>query len=291
MLDSSRPFALSAMNDRQPTRENILRSQSGLPLATPNGTVEWVRPSTAELSDRQPEPGVMAIPNQSRNPAPQYSTEASTASNNALTQPFRPSTAGQQPSANWTTWATSTTPSSHPSHSQRLTGDGGYPFDEGTLRKELNGRDFYRSSITSEMEKESDLETPPTSYRPNPSARHQSADIDIEKQSIDQGHNSQRQQSDEGDHEKDSQEEEQRDPNLVTWDGDDDPENPMNFKPSRKWRIAVMFGLMTFVVTFASSVFSSATMVTSMQFGVSSEVMTLGTSLFVLSVSTASQSS
>jgi hypothetical protein len=46
--------------------------------------------------------------------------------------------------------------------------------------------------------------------------------------------------------------------------------------------ITVVAGLMTFSVTFASSVFSTATTVTSELFGVSSEVMILGTSLFVL---------
>ncbi|SMQ49441.1 unnamed protein product [Zymoseptoria tritici ST99CH_3D7] len=75
---------------------------------------------------------------------------------------------------------------------------------------------------------------------------------------------------------------EEKDPNVVDWDGDDDKENPMNFPPARKWTMAVSMGLMTLVVTFASSVFSSATMVTAMQFGVSEEVMILGLALFVL---------
>ena len=46
--------------------------------------------------------------------------------------------------------------------------------------------------------------------------------------------------------------------------------------------LTVMLGLMTFTITFASSVFSTTTEVTSIKFGVSTEVMTLGTSLFVL---------
>lgn len=76
--------------------------------------------------------------------------------------------------------------------------------------------------------------------------------------------------------------EEERDPNVVDWDGPDDPQNPMNWSSYRKWGIAVSMGLMTFVVTFASSVFSAATEVTAMQFGVSSEVMILAVALFVL---------
>jgi len=92
-------------------------------------------------------------------------------------------------------------------------------------------------------------------------------DVDLEKQ----GQN---------DHKDDGEEE--RDPNVVDWDGDDDPNNPMNWSSKRKWAIAVTMGLMTFVVTFASSVFSSAVEVTGMQFGVSSEVMILAVALFVL---------
>lgn len=86
----------------------------------------------------------------------------------------------------------------------------------------------------------------------------------------------------EKDDEKDEGEEEENDPNLVDWDGPDDPGNPMNFPAWKKWLITVVAGLMTFSVTFASSVFSTATTPTSQEFGVSTEVMILGTSLFVL---------
>ncbi|KAE9970960.1 hypothetical protein BLS_004673 [Venturia inaequalis] len=50
-----------------------------------------------------------------------------------------------------------------------------------------------------------------------------------------------------------------KDPNVVEWDGPDDPENPMNFPRWKKWMITVVMGLMTFCITFASSVFSTAT--------------------------------
>jgi DHA1 family multidrug resistance protein-like MFS transporter len=82
--------------------------------------------------------------------------------------------------------------------------------------------------------------------------------------------------------EKKNNDENERDPNLIDWDGPDDPENPMNFSTSRKWMITVLLGLATFCITFASSVFSTATQATALQFGVSNEVMVLGTSLFVL---------
>jgi len=74
----------------------------------------------------------------------------------------------------------------------------------------------------------------------------------------------------------------EKDPNLIEWDGPDDPENPMNWPTAKKWIVTVTLGLMTFCVTFASSVFSNATVPTAELFGVSTEVTTLGTSLFVL---------
>jgi multidrug resistance protein len=72
-----------------------------------------------------------------------------------------------------------------------------------------------------------------------------------------------------------------KDPNLIVWDGPNDPENPMNWPARKKWIVTIALGLMTFCVTFASSVFSNATVPTSKEFGVSTEVTTLGTSLFV----------
>lgn len=74
----------------------------------------------------------------------------------------------------------------------------------------------------------------------------------------------------------------QADPNLVVWNGPDDPDNPMNWPVRKKWIITVALGLITLCVTFASSTFSTATVATSIEFSVSTEVTTLGTSLFVL---------
>ncbi|KAJ5366385.1 hypothetical protein N7541_000326 [Penicillium brevicompactum] len=72
-----------------------------------------------------------------------------------------------------------------------------------------------------------------------------------------------------------------KDPNLVEWDGPDDPENPQNFSSLRKWVITLTMSSMTMWITFASSVFSTATQVTAKEFNVSTEVMVLGTSLCV----------
>jgi hypothetical protein len=41
-----------------------------------------------------------------------------------------------------------------------------------------------------------------------------------------------------------------KDPNLVEWNGLDDPENPQNFSPFKKWLITVFFSSMTMWVTF-----------------------------------------
>ncbi|PWY70690.1 MFS multidrug transporter [Aspergillus eucalypticola CBS 122712] len=75
--------------------------------------------------------------------------------------------------------------------------------------------------------------------------------------------------------------EKEKDPNLVEWDGPDDPENPQNMPRWRKWLITMSLSFMTTWITFASSVFSTATTVTAKEFGVSTEVMILATSLVV----------
>ena len=68
---------------------------------------------------------------------------------------------------------------------------------------------------------------------------------------------------------------------LETWDGPDDPENPVNWPLHRKYTTTVLYSGMTFCLTFASSVFSTATLDTAKLFNVSPEVMILGTALFV----------
>lgn len=72
------------------------------------------------------------------------------------------------------------------------------------------------------------------------------------------------------------------DPDLVDWDGPDDPTNPLNWSRARKWWITMVTAFLTFVVSFGSSVFSAGTEVTAEQFGVSNEVMILGVSLYVV---------
>jgi hypothetical protein len=79
----------------------------------------------------------------------------------------------------------------------------------------------------------------------------------------------------------DEKQEQLIDRKIVDWSGPSDPENPMNWPVWRKWCITALLGSLTFVITFASSVFSTATIATAKEFGESVEVMVLGTSLFV----------
>jgi DHA1 family multidrug resistance protein-like MFS transporter len=69
---------------------------------------------------------------------------------------------------------------------------------------------------------------------------------------------------------------------LVDWEGPNDPENPQNWSRKYRWYTIMILAFMTFVVSFASSVWSTATVVTAEQFGVSQEVMILGVTLYVV---------
>jgi hypothetical protein len=46
------------------------------------------------------------------------------------------------------------------------------------------------------------------------------------------------------------------DPNVVDWDGPDDPENPMNFSPAVKWGNIAVLSALTFLTPLASSMFA-----------------------------------
>ena len=70
--------------------------------------------------------------------------------------------------------------------------------------------------------------------------------------------------------------------NVLKFDGPDDPRNPMNWTRHYKYLVTALLGGMTFVTTFTSAIFSTAIAATAKDFHVSTEVMTLGTSLFLL---------
>ncbi|KAI5206218.1 hypothetical protein AUEXF2481DRAFT_35333 [Aureobasidium subglaciale EXF-2481] len=72
------------------------------------------------------------------------------------------------------------------------------------------------------------------------------------------------------------------DPNLVLWDGDDDPAKPMNWPMWRKMCFSVVASCFVIAVSISSSIFGPATRVTAQIYGVSHEVMNLGITLHIL---------
>jgi len=46
------------------------------------------------------------------------------------------------------------------------------------------------------------------------------------------------------------------DPNIVFWDGPDDPQNPMNWRPMKKWGTVTLVSAITFLTPLASSMFA-----------------------------------
>ncbi|KAG6994163.1 hypothetical protein G7Y79_00046g082140 [Physcia stellaris] len=56
--------------------------------------------------------------------------------------------------------------------------------------------------------------------------------------------------------EADIDQEEEHDPNIVFWNGPEDPENPMNWKESIKWANVAAVSAITFITPLASSMFA-----------------------------------
>ncbi|KAK3714847.1 hypothetical protein LTR37_007582 [Vermiconidia calcicola] len=74
----------------------------------------------------------------------------------------------------------------------------------------------------------------------------------------------------------------QPDSSLVEFDGPDDPGNPKNWSVRRRIAISMSMALMTFVVTFSSSIFAVATGPIAEEFGIDITTATLGVALFLL---------
>jgi hypothetical protein len=74
-----------------------------------------------------------------------------------------------------------------------------------------------------------------------------------------------------------------RDPNLVTWDSDDDPMNPKNWSFKRKWAATLIVSCFTLVSPISSSMIAPALTSISAEFGITNEVEAqLTLSIFVL---------
>ncbi|KAK3950294.1 major facilitator superfamily domain-containing protein [Pseudoneurospora amorphoporcata] len=59
-----------------------------------------------------------------------------------------------------------------------------------------------------------------------------------------------------GDKEKVISEETEQDPNIVDWDGPEDPENPMNWPEKKKWLNVAVLSILTIITPLGSSMFA-----------------------------------
>ncbi|KAF2723576.1 MFS general substrate transporter [Polychaeton citri CBS 116435] len=73
-----------------------------------------------------------------------------------------------------------------------------------------------------------------------------------------------------------------KDPDLVTWDGPDDPENPKNWTRKRKWAATAVVSLFTFISPVSSSMVAPALADVAQDFGVPLTEANLAMSVFVL---------
>ncbi|EPQ57270.1 MFS general substrate transporter [Gloeophyllum trabeum ATCC 11539] len=72
------------------------------------------------------------------------------------------------------------------------------------------------------------------------------------------------------------------DPNLVTWYGPDDPENPRNWSSAKKAFVTSQLCLLTFSIYIGSSIYTAGLVDLTQRFHVSQVAATLGLTLFVL---------
>jgi hypothetical protein len=63
------------------------------------------------------------------------------------------------------------------------------------------------------------------------------------------------------------------DQGIVGWDGQDDPQNPINFTRGRKWALLSLVSAITFVSPLASSMFAPAVGFMAEDFGVREELL------------------
>ncbi|KAI1337457.1 polyamine transporter 1 [Xylariaceae sp. FL0016] len=69
---------------------------------------------------------------------------------------------------------------------------------------------------------------------------------------------------------------------IVDFDGPEDPYRPLNWSTHKKVSTTLLYGLVTMSATWASSAYSAGTTQVAEEFGVSEQVATLGTTLFLL---------
>lgn len=70
---------------------------------------------------------------------------------------------------------------------------------------------------------------------------------------------------------------------IVGWEGQDDPANPQNFSPTRKWCLLALISAITLISPLASSMFSPAVGYMGADFGVSNEtLLSFSVTIFLL---------
>lgn len=75
----------------------------------------------------------------------------------------------------------------------------------------------------------------------------------------------------------------EKDPNIVDWDSDDDPANPMNWSKGLKWGNIACLSALTFLTPLASSMFAPGVPQVMRQFGTESQTLaTFVVSIYVL---------
>ncbi|RAH57950.1 MFS multidrug transporter [Aspergillus piperis CBS 112811] len=73
------------------------------------------------------------------------------------------------------------------------------------------------------------------------------------------------------------------DKGIIGWDGQDDPNNPQNFAPKRKWMLLALMSSFTFISPLASSMFSPAISYVAVDFGVTNEyLLSFSVTIFLL---------
>jgi multidrug resistance protein len=81
-------------------------------------------------------------------------------------------------------------------------------------------------------------------------------DIDVEKAARTNSSYSRHEESTTHRPETKDTEKESTDPNIVDWDGPDDPQNPLNWAPKKKWGIIACLSLITLITPLGSSFFA-----------------------------------
>lgn len=71
------------------------------------------------------------------------------------------------------------------------------------------------------------------------------------------------------------------DAEIVDFDGKDDPYHPLNWPTAKKTVTTLLYGLATMTATWASSSYSAGTAEVALEFGIGTQVATLGTTLYL----------